>query len=126
MGTGIKGEVSLAVLPLLCGLLGCAGPAELGDTFTFTRERHVEVDGKVADAVVSRVPKGEGRIHRGQGPELLAFRIQPLENRVDTTRFRPLARSDMAIQVVQRTGNALASVLEHMRVNHGRGDVVVA
>ena len=65
-------------------------------------------------------------MHGGQRLELPASSIQPLENRLDTTRFRPLARSDMAIQVVQRTGNALASVLEHMRVNHGRGDVVVA
>jgi hypothetical protein len=34
---------------IFCGLLGYPGPAESPDTFTFSRERHVEVDGKVAD-----------------------------------------------------------------------------
>jgi hypothetical protein len=33
------------------------GPAESPDTFTFSRERHVEVDGKVADAVLGRFQK---------------------------------------------------------------------
>ena len=32
-----------------CGLLGYTGPAESPDTFTFSPERHVEVDGKAAD-----------------------------------------------------------------------------
>jgi hypothetical protein len=44
---------------IFCGLLGYAGPAASADTFTFSRERHVEVDGKVADAVLGRFQKGE-------------------------------------------------------------------
>jgi len=48
------GEMSLAELPLLSGLLGYTGPADSGETFTFSRERHVEVDGKVADSVLER------------------------------------------------------------------------
>ncbi len=42
---------------IFCGLLGYTGPAESADTFTFTRERHVEVEGKVADAVLGRFQK---------------------------------------------------------------------
>src|ERR1022692_4437492 len=42
---------------IFCGLLGYTGPAESPDVFTFSRERHVEVDGKVADAVLGRFPK---------------------------------------------------------------------
>lgn len=42
---------------IFCGLLGYAGPAESAETFTFSRERHVEVDGKVADAVLGRFQK---------------------------------------------------------------------
>jgi hypothetical protein len=34
---------------IFCGVLGCTGPAESPDTFTFPRELYVEVDGKVAD-----------------------------------------------------------------------------
>jgi len=44
---------------IFCGLLGYAGPAETADIFTFSRERHVEVDGKVADAVLGRFQKGK-------------------------------------------------------------------
>jgi hypothetical protein len=36
------------------GLLGYTGPAEAADTYTLSRERHVEVDGKFADAVLGR------------------------------------------------------------------------
>jgi hypothetical protein len=43
---------------IFCGLLGYTGPAETADTFTFSRERHVEVGGKVADAVLGRFQKG--------------------------------------------------------------------
>ena len=39
-------------------LSGCAPSAGV-DTYTFSRERHVEVDGKVADAVVGRFQKGK-------------------------------------------------------------------
>src|ERR1035437_5499566 len=44
---------------IFCGLLGYTGPAGSGDIFTFSRERHVEVDGKVADAVLGRFQKGK-------------------------------------------------------------------
>src|ERR1022692_4559439 len=44
---------------IFCGLLGYTGPAASADTFTFSRERHVEVDGKVADAVLGRFQKGK-------------------------------------------------------------------
>src|ERR1035437_408625 len=42
---------------IFCGLLGYTGPAESPEIFTFSRERHVEVDGKVADAVLGRFQK---------------------------------------------------------------------
>ena len=42
---------------IFCGLLGYTGPAGPDDTFTLSRERHVEVDGKVADAVLGRFQK---------------------------------------------------------------------
>ena len=45
---------------IFCGLLGYTGPAASADTFTFSRERHVEVDGKVADAVLGRFQKAVG------------------------------------------------------------------
>jgi hypothetical protein len=44
---------------IFCGLLGYTAPAESPDTFTFSRERHVEADGKVADAVLGRFQKGK-------------------------------------------------------------------
>jgi hypothetical protein len=37
--------------------LSHTGPAESPDPFTFSRERHVEEDGKVADAVLGRFQK---------------------------------------------------------------------
>ena len=37
---------------IFCGLLGCTGPAEAADGYTLSRERHVEADGKLADAVL--------------------------------------------------------------------------
>jgi hypothetical protein len=46
---------------IFCGLLGYTGPAESPDTFTFSRERHVEVDGKVADAVLGRCQKDKAQ-----------------------------------------------------------------
>ena len=42
---------------IFCGLLGYTGPAEAADTYTLSRERHVEVDGKFADAVLGRFQK---------------------------------------------------------------------
>ena len=43
---------------IFCGLLGYDGPAESPGTNTFSREGHVEVDGKLADAVLGRSQKG--------------------------------------------------------------------
>jgi hypothetical protein len=37
---------------VFCGLLGYADPARTANSYTLSRERHVEVDGKVADAVL--------------------------------------------------------------------------
>jgi hypothetical protein len=42
---------------IFCGLLGYTGPAEAPDSYTLSRERHVEVDGKFADAVLGRFQK---------------------------------------------------------------------
>jgi hypothetical protein len=42
-----------------CGLLGYTGLAGAPDSFTFSRKRHVEVDGKVADAVLGSFQKGK-------------------------------------------------------------------
>jgi hypothetical protein len=44
---------------VFCGMLGYSRPAGPADTFTFSRERHVEVDGQVADAVLGRFQKDE-------------------------------------------------------------------
>ena len=44
-------------MDIFCGLLGCTGPAGPAGNFSFSRERHVEVDGKVADAVLGRFQK---------------------------------------------------------------------
>ena len=46
---------------VFCGLLGYAGPAESPETFTFSRERHVEVDGKFADAALGRFQKDKAQ-----------------------------------------------------------------
>ena len=42
---------------IFCGLLGYTGRAATADTYTLSRERHVEVDGKFADAVLGRFQK---------------------------------------------------------------------
>lgn len=42
---------------IFCNLLGYTRPAGPGDTFTLSREKHVEVDGKFADAVLGRFHK---------------------------------------------------------------------
>jgi hypothetical protein len=39
---------------IFCGVIGCIGPAASADTFTISRERHFEVEGKVADALLGR------------------------------------------------------------------------
>jgi hypothetical protein len=43
---------------IFCGLLPYTGPAEEADTYTHSRERHVEVDGEFADAVLGCFQKG--------------------------------------------------------------------
>ena len=48
--------------------LSGTGPAESPDTFTFSRERHVEVHGKVADAVLSRFQKDKEQFVMGPMP----------------------------------------------------------
>ena len=72
---------------IFCGLLGCtgpvgpadphnshnshlsdSGPAGTADTFTFSRECHVEVDGKVADAVLGRFQKDKEQFVMGPMP----------------------------------------------------------
>ena len=42
---------------IFCDLLGYTRPAGPADTFTLSRETHVEVDGKFADAVLGRFQK---------------------------------------------------------------------
>jgi len=46
---------------IFCHLLGYTRPAGPADTFTLSRERHVEVDGKFADAVLGLFHKGLSR-----------------------------------------------------------------
>ena len=46
---------------IFCGLLGYTGPADKADPYTLSRERHVEVDGKFADAVLGRFQKIKGQ-----------------------------------------------------------------
>jgi len=46
---------------IFCHLLGYTRPAGPADTFTLSRERHVEVDGKFADAVLGRFHKDTTR-----------------------------------------------------------------
>ena len=46
---------------IFCGLLGYTGPAATADAYTLSRERHVEVDGKVADAVLGRFQKSKAQ-----------------------------------------------------------------
>jgi hypothetical protein len=53
------------------GVLGYRGPAGTGESYTFSREKHVEVDGKVADAVVGRFGAAGHRVLaavEGKGP----------------------------------------------------------
>ncbi|HEV3002973.1 MAG TPA: DNA methyltransferase, partial [Pirellulales bacterium] len=54
------------------GVLGFTRPADGGDGFTFSREKHVEVDGKFADAVVGRFGGGHDEFVvalEGKGPK---------------------------------------------------------
>ena len=43
------------------GLLGYSGPAEAPGSYTLSRERHVEVDGEFADAVLGRFQKDKAQ-----------------------------------------------------------------
>ena len=49
------------ITDIFCNLLGYTRPAGPADTFTLSRETHVEVDGKFADAVLGRFHKGKDR-----------------------------------------------------------------
>lgn len=56
---------------IFCNLLGYTRPAGPGDTFTLSREKHVEVDGKFADAVLGRFQKDREQFIvalEGKGP----------------------------------------------------------
>ena len=71
---------------IFCGLLGYTGPAGAADSYTLSRERHVEVDGEFADAVLGRfqvgndagrdvsprrpTPRNDGRLGDASLPEL--------------------------------------------------------
>ncbi len=46
---------------IFCHLLGYTRPAGAADTFTLSRERHVEVDGNFADAVLGRFHKDQAQ-----------------------------------------------------------------
>jgi SAM-dependent methyltransferase len=46
---------------IFCGLLGYTSPAGEAGAYTLSRERHVEVDGKFADAVLGRFGKGKAQ-----------------------------------------------------------------
>jgi hypothetical protein len=46
---------------IFCGLLGYTGPAEAPDAYTLSQQKHVEVDGKFADAVLGRFGKAKAQ-----------------------------------------------------------------
>lgn len=53
------------------GVLGYRGPSGAGESYTFSREKHVEVDGKVADAVLGRFGRNGHHVLaavEGKGP----------------------------------------------------------
>src|SRR5262245_26650421 len=57
---------------LFRGLLGDAGPVDGAERYTFAREKHVQVDGKFADAVLGDFRPGHNRIVaavEGKGPK---------------------------------------------------------
>jgi hypothetical protein len=73
---------------IFCGLLGYTGPAEAADTYTLSRERHVEVDGEFADAALGRFQKGkeqfiavlEGKGIRGKKQPLSSASLHALRD----------------------------------------------
>ena len=55
-----------------CGLLGYSRPADGGERYTISRERHVEVNGKFADAVLGDFRDGKSQFVaalEGKGPK---------------------------------------------------------
>ena len=44
---------------IFCGLLGYTGPAEAPDNYTLSQQKHVEVDGEFADAVLGWFQKAK-------------------------------------------------------------------
>ncbi len=58
---------------MFCGLLGYRRPADGGERYTISREKHVEVDGKFADAVLGQFGGGGGEKFlvalEGKGPK---------------------------------------------------------
>ena len=60
---------------IFCGLLGYARPHDSPERFTFSREKHVEVDGKFADAAIdSLVDFGEYQPFRDRHAEPKSYR----------------------------------------------------
>ena len=59
-----------------CELLGYTRPVDGGDRFTISREKHVQVDGKFADAVLGSFRPGKERIRRGAGRQGLHGRTR--------------------------------------------------
>jgi hypothetical protein len=96
---------------IFCGLLGYTGPAAAADTFTFSRKRHVEVDGKVADAVLGRFQKdtwvGEVKRIRGKKQPLSSAGLHALRD--EHTRIIAPARARAAETLnLERTLSDLA------------------
>lgn len=57
---------------IFCGLLGYTRAVDSKDRYTFTREKHVAVDGKYADAVLGDFRPGQDRFTvavEGKGPK---------------------------------------------------------
>jgi len=62
---------------IFCGLLGYTRAVDNKDRYTFTREKHVAVDGKYADAVLGDFRPGRERFVvavEGKGPKVLLDR----------------------------------------------------
>ncbi len=47
---------------IFCGLLGYSGPAQAPDAYTLSQQKHVEVDGEFADAVLGRFQKDKEQL----------------------------------------------------------------
>jgi hypothetical protein len=81
--------------------LSGTGPAESPDTFTFSRERHVQVHGKVPDAVLGRFQKDKaqfvmGPMPAGTSPPTTAASSPPIRRWTPSrcpTRSAPISRT---------------------------------